>query len=105
MVEDELWAIEDARAGLVYAAQFSAGKCVSPPQCLTWESFLTLPPSSYVTLSDIPVDLPDWQALPLQQTREQALLAEVSALQPDADYQMWVEPLYLQASQAEKNLV
>ena len=105
MLEDELWAIEDARSGLVYAAQFSAGKCISAPQCLTWESFLTLPPSSYVTLSDIPVDLPDWQVLPLRQTREQALLAEVCALQSDADYQMWVEPLYLQASQAEKNLV
>jgi len=105
MLEDELWAIEDARSGLVYAAQFSAGKCISAPQCLSWESFLSLAPSSYVTLSDIPVDLPDWQVLPLRQTREQALLAEVRALQSDADYQMWVEPLYLQASQAEKNLV
>jgi len=105
MLEDELWAIEDARSGLAYAAQFSAGKCISAPQCLSWESFLSLAPSSYVTLSDIPVDLPDWQVLPLRQTREQALLAEVRALQSDADYQMWVEPLYLQASQAEKNLV
>ncbi|MDQ7057499.1 MAG: tRNA (adenosine(37)-N6)-threonylcarbamoyltransferase complex dimerization subunit type 1 TsaB [Ghiorsea sp.] len=104
MLEGELWAIEDARSGLVYAAQFSAGKCISAPQCLTWESFLSLTPSSYVTLSDIPVELPDWQVLPLEQTREQALLAEVRALQPDAEYKMWVEPLYLQASQAEKNL-
>ncbi|MDQ6980965.1 MAG: tRNA (adenosine(37)-N6)-threonylcarbamoyltransferase complex dimerization subunit type 1 TsaB [Ghiorsea sp.] len=104
MLEGELWAIEDARSGLVYAAQFSAGKCVSAPQCLTWESFLSLTPSSYVILSDIPVELPDWQVLPLEQTREQALLAEVRALQPDAEYKMWVEPLYLQASQAEKNL-
>ena len=105
MLKDELWAIEDARSGLVYAAQFLAGKCVEPPQCLTWEAFLKFPPAKYVTLSDIPVDLTDWQVLPLQQTREQALLAEVRNLQPDADYQMWVEPLYLQASQAEKNLV
>jgi len=104
MLEGELWAIEDARSGLVYAAKFSAGKCVAPPQCLTWEAFLKFLPAKYVTLSDIPVDLTGWQVLPLQQTREQALLAEVRALQPDADYQMWVEPLYLQASQAEKNL-
>lgn len=104
-VEDELWAIEDARSGLVYAAQFSAGQCVEPPQCLTWQAFLKLPPTKYMTLSDIPVDLPDWQVLPSQQTREQALIAEVRKLQPDSDYKMWVEPLYLQPSQAEKNLV
>jgi len=57
-----------------------------------------------MTLSDVPVDLPDWQVLPSQQTREQALIAEVRNLQPDSDYKMWVEPLYLQPSQAEKNL-
>jgi len=105
MLEDELWAIEDARSGLVYAAKFSANTCVVEPQCLTWEAFLKLPAAQYVALSDIPLDLPGWNALPLQQTREQALIAQVRKLQPDMAYKMWVEPLYLQASQAEKNLV
>ncbi len=105
MVEDELWAIEDARSGLVYAAKFSAGICTVEPQCLTWESFLKLPATQYVALSDISVDLSGWEALPLRQTREQALIAQVRKLQPSSNHKMWVEPLYLQASQAEKNLV
>ena len=105
MVEDELWAIEDARSGLVYAAKFSAGTCIVEPQCLTWEAFLKLPPVQYIALSEITFDLPGWEVLPLQQTREQALIAQVRKLQPDMTYKMWVEPLYLQPSQAEKNLV
>jgi tRNA threonylcarbamoyladenosine biosynthesis protein TsaB len=105
MVEDELWAIEDARSGLVYAAKFSAGTCIVEPQCLTWEAFLKLPTAQYIALSEITFDLPDWEVLPLQQTREQALVAQVRKLQPDMAYKMWVEPLYLQPSQAEKNLV
>lgn len=103
--DNELWAIEDARSGLVYAAKFLAGQCIEPPQCITWETFLTFSATSYIALADIPVDLPGWQALGLQQTREQALLAEVRSLQADADAPKWVEPLYLQPSQAEKNLV
>ncbi|WP_051937880.1 tRNA (adenosine(37)-N6)-threonylcarbamoyltransferase complex dimerization subunit type 1 TsaB [Ghiorsea bivora] len=105
LVEDELWAIEDARSGLVYAAKFSAGQCIVPPQCLTWEAFLTLPAAQYIALSEITFDLPGWKALPLQQMREQALIAQVRQLQPEMDAKMWVEPLYLQPSQAEKNLV
>ncbi|MDQ7003918.1 MAG: tRNA (adenosine(37)-N6)-threonylcarbamoyltransferase complex dimerization subunit type 1 TsaB [Ghiorsea sp.] len=103
-VDSSFWAIEDARSGLVYAAKFSEGQCVVPPQCLTWEAFLQLPPAQYIALSDITVDLPHWKALPLQQTREQALVVEVRKLQPDSNFKMWVEPLYLQPSQAEKNL-
>jgi len=105
LIQDELWAIEDARSGLVYAAKFSAGKCVVAPQCLTWEAFLKLPATQYIALSEITFDLPGWEVLALQQTREQALIAQVRKLQPETDYKMWVEPLYLQPSQAEKNLV
>ncbi len=98
------WAIEDARSGLVYAAQYKQGYCLTAPTCLTWETFSSFEPSYYISLSAIPVALLNWQALPFKCSREQALLDMVQQLKPDAKHAFWVEPMYLQLSQAEKNL-
>ncbi len=98
------WVIEDARSGLVYAAQYAGGICITQPQCMTWEDFLALPASAYVSLSAIPVSLDSWQALPISLSREQALAQAARGIDDDTVSQPWVEPLYLQASQAEKNL-
>ncbi|PCI02158.1 MAG: tRNA (adenosine(37)-N6)-threonylcarbamoyltransferase complex dimerization subunit type 1 TsaB [Zetaproteobacteria bacterium] len=103
-INQPFWAIEDARSGLVYAAQFEAGVCVSPPQCLTWQDFLALKPQIYITLSDIPVDLQSAKQLPIVCSRELALITSVQDLEGCEHQAMWVEPVYLQPSQAEKNL-
>jgi len=98
------WVLEDARSGLVYAAQFKGAQCITEAQCLSWDDCLALPPSSYVSLSDIPVALDAWQALPLVKRREQALVEAVQSMDKTQPTKTTVEPLYLQASQAEKNL-
>lgn len=98
------WVLEDARSGLVYAAQYAQGRCLTAPQCLTWETLLSFESSSYITLSPMPVELLGWQALALKFPREQALLKMVQQLQPETPHAFWVEPMYLQLSQAEKNL-
>jgi tRNA threonylcarbamoyladenosine biosynthesis protein TsaB len=103
-VKHPLWALEDARSGLVYAAKYEQGVCIEEPQCLSWQDFLKLKPSSYISTSPIPIDLPGWTVLPLKLSREQALVDATQAIQADAASAMWVEPLYLQPSQAEKNL-
>ncbi len=99
-----IWAIEDARSNLVYVAQYEQGQCITEPQCLAWQDFLTFEPSSFISLSDVPVTLQGWEALPIQCSREQALIQAVLAIPETAGYALWVEPLYLQKSQAEKNL-
>ncbi len=96
-----IWAIEDARSGLVYAAQYEKGQCLSAPQCLSWQEFLSLKPSAYISISDVPVALDDWDVLPVELSREQALIQAVSAIPNTAEHALWVEPLYLQVSQAE----
>jgi tRNA threonylcarbamoyladenosine biosynthesis protein TsaB len=102
--DTRFWVIEDARSGLVYAAQYEHDVCLIEPCCMTWDDFLALAPARYISLSAIPVALDSWQALPINISREQALVQAVSSIADDAQAQMWVEPLYLQASQAEKNL-
>ncbi len=103
-VNQRFWAIEDARSGLVYAAQFEAGECVSQPQCLTWQDFLALNPQAYITLSEIPIDLQDVEQLSVVYSREAALRVSVQGLGGSEQSALWVEPLYLQPSQAEKHL-
>ncbi len=100
-----LWAIEDARSNLVYAAKYQQGQVMEAASCMSWDMFLKLEPSAYIALSDIPHQLNDWQALPVKMVREQALVAAVKAIQADDTSGLWVEPVYLQVSQAEKNLV
>jgi len=95
------WAIEDARSGLVYAAEFYRRRCVSEPQCLRWQDFINLNPQYYISLSDVPVTLAA-KALPVVQSREQALIEAASAIMADDSHAHWVEPAYLQLSQAEK---
>ena len=102
--EETFWAIEDARSGLVYAAEFAADECVTTAECLTWQDFLNLKPTSYITLSDVPVKIQGAVALPVQHSREQALIKAAQAISTTQPSALWVEPLYLQVSQAEKNL-
>lgn len=99
-----IWAIEDARSGLVYAVQYEQGQCLTAPQCLSWEEFLSFKPSAYISISNVPVELHSWEALSVKKSREQALIQAVSAISDAAEHALWVEPLYLQVSQAEKNL-
>ncbi len=102
--EEAFWVIEDARSGLVYVAEFAAGQCITEAQCLPWQDFLNLKPAAYLTLSDAPVDMQGAFALPVQYSREQALAKVAQAISISDPSALWVEPLYLQASQAEKNL-
>ncbi len=102
--DEPFWAIEDARSGLVYAAQFEGDRCITPAACLSWQDFMALSPKAYISISKIPLTI-DAKALPVLHTREQALADMVQALDTASELALWVEPLYLQPSQAEKNLV
>jgi len=98
------WAIEDARSGLVYAAKYKNGEVLEAAQCLTWDTFLGFEPKLMSSASDVSVSHEQWQRLPLKISREQALLEAVKAIKTDQPFDFWVEPVYLQASQAEKSM-
>ncbi len=103
-VDSAIWAIEDARSQLVYAAKYQQGKALEEPRCMRWDEFAALKPAAYISIADVPVPLDGWQALPVKVNREQALVEAVKAIGPDDKNALWLEPVYLQASQAEKNL-
>jgi tRNA threonylcarbamoyladenosine biosynthesis protein TsaB len=100
---EPVWAIEDARSKLVYAARYQQGQLIEPAQCIAWDDFLQLEKTSYISIADVPVALDGWQSLPVITPREQALVEAVKAIPADEKHAFWLEPVYLQASQAEKN--
>ncbi|MDX8387264.1 MAG: tRNA (adenosine(37)-N6)-threonylcarbamoyltransferase complex dimerization subunit type 1 TsaB [Ghiorsea sp.] len=101
---EPIWAIEDARSKLVYAAKYQQGQLIEPAQCLAWDDFLRFDVSSYISVSDVPVEMTGWQPLAAVVPREQALVEATKAIQPDDEHSFWLEPVYLQVSQAEKNI-
>ncbi len=103
--DETVWAIEDARSKLVYAAKYKQGIALEAASCIPWDEFAAKEASAYVALSDIPVALDGWHSLPIKISREQALVEAVRNIRSDSESALWLEPVYLQASQAEKSLI
>jgi len=61
--DDELWVLEDARAGEVFVGHYQGCKFVTDDRCVSWEALQKEEPSNYVSVSPPPVLLPGW--LPL----------------------------------------
>lgn len=105
-----VWVLDDARSGLVYAAKVWQTNIIEGPACVAWKDFLQLPAACFASVHDLPEAIQpmmaSWQRLPLQISREQALInyALHAISQPHVLDNGCLEPLYLQLSQAEKNL-
>ncbi|MDX8389559.1 MAG: tRNA (adenosine(37)-N6)-threonylcarbamoyltransferase complex dimerization subunit type 1 TsaB [Mariprofundaceae bacterium] len=106
-VDDEVWTIEDARAGDVYIGCYRRGETISVAQCLPLEKVTTFSPA--IMTGQQPVNLPHWQQLPLQMSRAKAMAAIihhqfVNGGQTFDTLPCEQQPIYLQPSQAERNL-
>ncbi|MDT8376057.1 MAG: tRNA (adenosine(37)-N6)-threonylcarbamoyltransferase complex dimerization subunit type 1 TsaB [Mariprofundaceae bacterium] len=104
----ELWVLEDARAGEVFVGRFQGCRAVTNDRCISWEVLQQEKPASYVSVSTPPLPLPGWQRLERSLARTAALTRVVQQVLRDAgaddDLPGYVQPAYLQISQAEKNL-
>jgi len=105
--EGDVWVLEDARAGEVFAGCYRQGVTVVPDDCRAWADMDAVPAGQYVAHADAPIALPDWQRLPLLRTRMDAMVAYIKQYEDSLEISSlghWAEPVYLQLSQAEKNL-
>ncbi len=104
---DAITVIEDARAGEAFIACHQAGKALRPDRCLPWQEVAAMPSAAYASHTEPAIDLPAWQRLPLQLSRDQALARTVGhAAGQITDWQAlprYPQPAYLQPSQAERN--
>jgi len=102
-----LWVLEDARAGEVFTACYQQGECLHEDVCKRWDDISDIPAGMFVAQQDPPIELADWQRLPLQLERAQAMALLIQRLWDKVDHAThteWIQPVYLQLSQAERNL-
>jgi len=102
-----LWILEDARAGEVFAGYYQHGECLQGDVCKCWDELQNQPVESFAAQQEPAIDMADWQRLPLQIERAKAMGLLIQALWDKTDHTKhtpWIQPVYLQLSQAEKNL-
>ncbi|MBF0281234.1 MAG: tRNA (adenosine(37)-N6)-threonylcarbamoyltransferase complex dimerization subunit type 1 TsaB [Zetaproteobacteria bacterium] len=101
--------IENAYAGEAFYAQFQHGKVLYPPACLSWSTLSTMAIGCYLSHDqEAERQLIAATHLPLQRSRETALVTAVHLQLQDVDVlglERDVQPLYLQISQAERGMV
>ncbi|PCI42526.1 MAG: tRNA (adenosine(37)-N6)-threonylcarbamoyltransferase complex dimerization subunit type 1 TsaB [Proteobacteria bacterium] len=102
-----VWVLEDARAGEVFSGYYQQGECLQDDACKCWREIQDMPAGIFVAQQEPAIDLADWQRLPLNIERATAMSLLIQALWNKTDHMLhtpWIQPVYLQVSQAEKNL-
>lgn len=102
-----VWVLEDARAGEVFSGCYQQGECLQQDVCKAWSDIQTMETGSFAAQQEPAIDLADWQRLPLNIERAKAMSLLIQALWDKTDHTThtpWIQPVYLQVSQAEKNL-
>jgi tRNA threonylcarbamoyl adenosine modification protein YeaZ len=105
--DDALWVLEDARAGEVFVGHYQSCRAITDDRCISWEAMQEEEPASYVSVSEPPLSLQGWQRLEMPVARAEALARAVREALRDVeqgDLPRYVQPAYLQISQAERNL-
>ncbi|EAU55422.1 tRNA (adenosine(37)-N6)-threonylcarbamoyltransferase complex dimerization subunit type 1 TsaB [Mariprofundus ferrooxydans] len=107
-VTDQLWVVEDARAGEAFVGCYQDDAAVMPERCMQWQDIVSqLPPGRFVCHAEPPVAMPGWQRQPLLLDRATALGQQVQAVLPAQDKQcalpVYPAPAYMQLSQAERS--
>lgn len=106
--DGDIWVLEDARAGEVFAGHYRQRKPLQEEACNSWESIKAIEPAFYISESEAPVDLVDWVRLEAVTGRAEALASVIRTALPDVQPEtlpIYPQPVYLQMSQAEKTLL
>ena len=106
-VTSPLWVLEDARAGEVFTGYYKQGRALQKEQCQLWHDIEKMPADMFVAHQDTPMLLEGWERLMLKKNRADALASLIQAQWDQVDHaahDQWIQPVYLQLSQAEKNL-
>ncbi|MDQ6953850.1 MAG: tRNA (adenosine(37)-N6)-threonylcarbamoyltransferase complex dimerization subunit type 1 TsaB [Mariprofundaceae bacterium] len=105
--EHPVWVLEDARANEVFVACYQAGECLQEDSCKGWQDVALMTASQFVAQQDPAIDLASWQRLPLSIDRAHAMSLLIQARSGQININAltrWIQPVYLQLSQAERNL-
>lgn len=104
--EGALYVLEDARAGEVFVGYYQGGEPLQKDGCIGWDELNDVTPGAYTSAAMPPVELTGWNRFEplLHRGEAMALVIEGALQKPLPELARYVEPAYLQVSQAERNL-
>ncbi|MFQ5518840.1 MAG: tRNA (adenosine(37)-N6)-threonylcarbamoyltransferase complex dimerization subunit type 1 TsaB [Mariprofundus sp.] len=106
MTSDQLWVIEDARAGEAFIGCYQAGEQIHEDRCVSWQEVMEMRSGQFISHNEPAVEMQGWKRAPITVIRSAALLSATEAAlantKPDP-LPVYPEPVYLQRSQAERN--
>lgn len=103
--EGPLYVLEDARAGEVFSGRYHGAAAMQDDACLRWDELAAVEPGPYTSAALPPVELTGWQRFEpaLHRGEAMAMVVGEALRQPLKELPKYVQPSYLQISQAEKN--
>ncbi len=107
VTSEPLWVIEDARAGEAFTGCYAAGDKIHADRCISWHEVADMEAARFVCHNNPAIDMLNWKRLALLIPRSAALLAETEHALSEtriAQLPLYPDPIYLQRSQAEKNI-
>jgi len=104
---EPVWVIEDARAGNAWIGLYQDGLAQQEDRSQSWEEVRRIKAAAYTTQAPDSVDLPEWEHLPLELSRCDALailtMQQASKIIHPDTLPRVATPSYLSPSQAERN--
>lgn len=106
--EEPLYVLEDARAGEVFVGHYHNALSMQDDHCISWDELNSVEPSLYTSVTAPPSDLSGWQRLESTLHRGEAMamvVREEMQRKQLSELPTYVQPAYLQISQAERTLL
>lgn len=103
---DEVWVIEDARAGDAYIGLYRQGKPMQADACMAWSKIGRISPGVMACQTKPTLEMKGWHQLDLHLSRPEAMSELITLLVKNVsacDLPRHVIPEYIRPSQAEKN--
>jgi len=104
--EESIYVFEDARAGEVYVGRYLGVSALQDDQCMRWESLIATEARRFTSAVIPPIEMDGWMRMGpvLHRGEAMAIVIDYTLKRPQKKLSKYVQPAYLQISQAEKNL-
>lgn len=105
---EPMWVIEDARAREAFIGHYQQGGALQDDQCVSWQQVASMTPARFISHTEPVEELRGWQRLESVQPRGEALgqMVRVEMARVDINsLERYVQPAYLQISQAERSAI
>jgi len=105
--EGPLYVLEDARAGEVFVGHYHGTVSMQNDRCISWDALSEVKQGNYTSVAIPPEPLSGWERLELAMDRAEAIATVVRAAMEQqvlSNLPKYVQPAYLQMSQAERSL-